>query len=143
MVKLKQPLATVKTSSVKTESPAAALNAAWANFPMPGDFMSEDLGSLPQGMDWLNSADLAVSPLFSDTHYPTPHHLKALGMRGPQVQTPIPTDVMSEDLGSLPHGIKWLDSADLELNSAICPLSANLPDACHRDLAVMSSLLTA
>ena len=57
VVKLKQPPAAAKSSS-----PAAALNAAWANFPMPTDFMSEDFGSLPQGMDWLNSADLAVSP---------------------------------------------------------------------------------
>ena len=71
VVKLKQPLAAVKTTSVKTESPAAALNAAWANFPMPGDFMSEDLGSLPQGMDWLNSADLMVRSLSSDTRYST------------------------------------------------------------------------
>ncbi len=56
VVKLKHPPAAAKSAS-----PAAALNAAWANFPMPTDFMSEDFGSLPQGMDWLNSADLAVS----------------------------------------------------------------------------------
>lgn len=56
VVKLKQPVAP------KTLSSAAALNAAWADFPMPTDFMAEDLGSLPQSMDWLNSADLAVSP---------------------------------------------------------------------------------
>ena len=58
MVKLKQPAPAAKSSS-----PAAALNAAWANFPMPTDFMSEDFGSLPQSMDWLNTADLAVSRL--------------------------------------------------------------------------------
>lgn len=56
MVRVKQASAAAKTSS-----PAAALNAAWANFPMPGDFMAEDLGSLPQSMDWLNSAELAAS----------------------------------------------------------------------------------
>lgn len=56
MVKLKQP-----PPAAKSSSPAAALNAAWANFPMPTDFMAEDFGSLPQSMDWLNSADLPVS----------------------------------------------------------------------------------
>ena len=54
MVKLKQP------AVVKSGSPAAALNAAWANFPMPTEFMAEEPGSFR--MDWLSSADLGVGP---------------------------------------------------------------------------------
>ena len=54
VVKLKQP------SVAKSSSPAAALNAAWANFPMPTEFMAEEPGSFR--MDWLSSADLGVSP---------------------------------------------------------------------------------
>ena len=54
VVKLKQP------AVAKSSSPAAALNAAWANFPMPTEFMAEEPGSFR--MDWLSSADLGVSP---------------------------------------------------------------------------------
>ena len=54
VVRLKQPAA------AKSSSPAAALNAAWANFPMPTEFMAEEPGSFR--MDWLSSADLGVSP---------------------------------------------------------------------------------